>query len=103
MTNSDVAERLKKNDVIRKSGLIPQDKHNLPGKLRLPSLPRFKQHTTFKNLVLNPRTHLRGGGSFLFRLVRRRITVRTAPYGKDTYLDIRFCEQEAVASGCMVA
>jgi hypothetical protein len=32
---------------IRKSGLIPQ------GKLRLPGLPRFKQHTAFKNLVLN--------------------------------------------------
>ena len=55
MTNRDVAERLKKNDVI----LIP---------------------------VGSTENH---GPS--------------APYGEDTYLDTRLCEQVAKATGCTVA
>jgi creatinine amidohydrolase len=55
MTNKDVAERLKKNDVI----LIPVGSTENHG--------------------------------------------ANAPYGEDTYLDIRLCEQVAAATGCTVA
>ncbi len=55
MTNKDVAERLKKNDVI----LIPVGSTENHGP--------------------------------------------NAPYGEDTYLDTRLCEQVAVATGCTVA